>query len=72
MRKTNPVSRYFCECSESIEINLRTGLSNLEFGLLYVIRRDGRGGGVELPRTAGVVDTENRFSSMRRCQHRSW
>ena len=42
MRKASPVARYSCECSESIEINLRTGLSNLECGLLYVIRRDGR------------------------------
>ena len=63
MRKASPVSRYSFECSESIEINLRTGLSNLECGLLYVIRRDVRGGGVELPGTAWVADTESRFLS---------
>jgi len=71
MRKASPVSGYSCECSESIEINLRTVFSNLECGLLYMIRRDGRGGRVELPGTARVTDTESRFSSMRRCQHRS-
>ena len=63
MRKVSPVSGYSCECSGSIEINLRAVFANLECGLLYMIRRDGRGGRVELPGTAGAADTESRFSS---------
>ena len=62
-RRASPVSGFTCECGGSKEIDLKVVFSNPDCRLLYMIRRSGGGERVELPRTAGVADTESSFSS---------